>query len=119
LHVGGISEVWQRHLRRNATRLGWPANTTPREVVILELMRDGRYRTRAEIAEAVGEKTTNQRWWFKSRQLGGSALCSLIHRGLLRRSRGRTRRIAGKGKGYSQFEYWMPMEVLAKHKRRA
>jgi hypothetical protein len=114
LGVDGVQDLWKRHLRRNATRLGWPANTTPREIAILEVMRDGKYRTRAEIAEAIGEKATSQRWWFKSRQLGGSALCSLIHRGLLRRSRGRTRRVAGKGKGCSQFEYWMPMEVLHK-----
>jgi hypothetical protein len=118
LRVASIADLGRRWYRRAATRAGWPADIGPTQLKILAVMEDGVYRTREEIATAIGQKATNQRWWFKSRIGTQSSLANLVEAGLLQRSRGRTRRAKGKGKGYSQYEYWMPLEVLQARQRR-
>jgi hypothetical protein len=114
LRVEGIHEVFKRHLQRESRRDGWPG-AKPLERRILKVMQDGQYRTRVEIAAAINQQKRSQRWLFKCRYGSKSALCNLVQRGLLKRSRKQVRR--GTGKGYSAYEYWMPLEVIRGVKR--
>jgi hypothetical protein len=115
LGVTRFADVAKRARRRAAMRAGWPVDLRPAELRILAVMEDGEHRTRTEIAAAVGERG-DARHWFKCKYGSQSALANLVSRGLLRRSRLRMRRVGGKG--CSQHEYWMPLDVLASRKNR-
>jgi hypothetical protein len=83
----------------------------------MNVMADGEFRTRREIAELTGQVKKQQRWWFKVGYGSQSALANLVNRGMLRRSAKRIRKRGGKGQ--TAYEYWMPLDVLRikKHRR--
>ena len=117
LGVRSVSDLSRRHWRRQAIRKGWPPELSPSECRIADLMLDGRFRTRAEIAAALGWTQTHQRCWFKTKRGSQSSVSNLLAMGLLRRTAGRTRK--GHGKGRTAYEYWMPLDVIrARPKRR-
>jgi len=111
LGIKSMPDLWERHMRRQALKHGWPADVRPLEIQILDVMLDGEFRTRAEIAAAIGLRSNNQREWFKTSSGSQSAIANLVNRGLLRRSSRRTRRSRTGGSGRTSYEYWMPLEV--------
>lgn len=115
LGVESLPQVWVRHLRRQAIRQGWPPDLGPLECRILNVMLDGQYRTRAEIAAALGLRPEAKTTWFKTSSGSQSGISNLLNRGLLRRSQRRMRKLGGKGS--TCYEYWMPLDVIRSRPR--
>jgi hypothetical protein len=118
LGIAKLPDIQARIRKREALRAGFPADLRPLEVRIASLMADGQYRTRQEIAAGTGVKSDKQRKWFSCRYGSQSALDNLVDRGLLKRTTGRIRRLPNGGNGRTCFEYWMPLDVLRKHRQR-
>lgn len=115
--IASLQVLAVRRQRRAALQSGWPLDLSPLEVRIMDALQDGQFRTRREIAEAIGARCEKQRTWFKCRRGTKTALGNLVVRGLVRRTAGRTRK--GHGKGATAYEYWIPLDVLRNRKRRS
>jgi hypothetical protein len=115
LSAGSLTDITRRARQRRSMESGWPISLglRPLEVQILDVLGDGALHTRLEIAETLGTAHRPRHEYFCAKYAeagGGCVLNHLVRRGLVRRSRGRSRRRAGKGR--SQFEYWLPIETL-------
>jgi hypothetical protein len=115
LRIDSPVELCRRFHRRAAVRAGWPPDTTPLELRILAVMKDGQPRCRADIAELIGQSHRPQRWWFKCKVGAQSALANLVRKGLLKRTQARIQKRPGKGN--TRYEYWMPLAVLRERRR--
>lgn len=100
LGLAGFHVLAKRRQQRFAREAGLPLDLRPLEVRVFQVLRQGEYLTRAEIAERLGHATSCQR----------TALDNLVDRGLVRRSAKRTRKLGGKGR--TAYEYWVPLEVF-------
>lgn len=114
LRIDGVPDLARRKRRRQARQAGWPEHCSPMQLSILDYLADGEYRTREEIAAEIGQRGP-QRAWFKCRLGSRSSLDNLVKDGLVARTKKRTRK--GAGKGYSKYEYYIPLEVLTRHRQ--
>lgn len=110
-----FGEVHKRRLRREAASAGWPLDCSRFEVRVLNLMADGKPRTKREIAEALGFQLRTSRDTLMTRKGGGSVLANLVSRGLLVRSKGRP--VAGRGKGSAYRVWWLSAKASIYHAR--
>lgn len=99
-------QTWARHARR----LGWPDDLRPRAVQILHTLYTTGPMTRREICDATGMPWKGSRKSLHSNDPEGSYLANLMRRGLVV-SMPRARRVTGRGKGYSQTIYCLPLHV--------
>ena len=111
-----LAELASRRFRLRVAAQGWPAGIriTPSELRVLEFMADGQPHTRREIAAELGHG--NARHDLKTREPGQSLTASLVRKGLLRRTRGRIRKRRGKGR--SEYEYYIPLQVLQRRREK-
>ena len=117
LGIPSIQVFAVRRQRRIAMQAGLPLDLRPLRVRVFEVLRGGGYWTRQEIAAAIGARNDCQRTWFKCRYGSQSALANLVHRGLVSRTVGRTRK--GGGKGQRAYKYWVPIDVLQRLRPRS